>query len=155
MLRQIRILSLLLILLSACSSSASDSGTGVPIPTEESSTSLVLASTTILADIAQNIAGDRLDIGSILPAGADPHSYQYTPQDVAKVSGIELLILFDDKNYEVFLESLLHSAGGDMEFVFATTGVNKRADAAMGGMDPHIWLDPKTLLSVWKTSVKG
>jgi ABC-type Zn uptake system ZnuABC Zn-binding protein ZnuA len=157
--RHIRILTLLLILLSACSSPASDSGTDVPASapsaapatlaptaTEESSVTSVLASTTLLADIAQAVAGDRLKIESILPAGSDPHSYQYTPKDVAKVAGIELLILFDNENYEVFLEPLLYSAGGDMEFVFASAGVSKRVDFAMGGMDPHVWLDPNNVI---------
>lgn len=106
----------------------------------------VLASTTLLANIAQNVAGDRVQIGSILPVGADPHSYQYTPQDVAKVADIELLILFDDENYEVFLEPLLYSANGHMEFIFATVGVSKRVDFEMGGMDPHVWLDPNNII---------
>jgi ABC-type Zn uptake system ZnuABC Zn-binding protein ZnuA len=106
----------------------------------------VLASTTLLADIAQNVAGDRLQIGSILPVGADPHSYQYTPQDVTKVADIELLILFDDENYELFLEPLLYAADGDMEFVFASVGVGKRVDFDMGGFDPHIWLDPNNVI---------
>ncbi len=106
----------------------------------------VLASTTLLADIAQKVAGDRIQIGSILPAGADPHSYQYTPQDVAKVADIDLLILFDHENYELFLEPLLYAADGQMEFVYASVGVSKRVDFAMGGMDPHIWLDPNNVI---------
>jgi ABC-type Zn uptake system ZnuABC Zn-binding protein ZnuA len=92
------------------------------------------------------VAGDRIQIGSILPVGADPHSYQYTPQDVANVADIELLILFDNKSYEVFLEPLLYAANGDMEFVFSSTGVSKRVDFEMGGFDPHIWLDPNNII---------
>ncbi len=106
----------------------------------------VLASTTLLADIAQHVAGDRIQIGSILPVGADPHSYQYTPQDVTKVADIELLILFDNESYEVFLEPLLYAADGHMEFVYSSTGVSKRADFELGGFDPHIWLDPNNII---------
>jgi ABC-type Zn uptake system ZnuABC Zn-binding protein ZnuA len=128
---------ILIFLLSACGQNASDSGTVDPV---------VVASTTLLADIAQHIAGDRVQVGSLLPVGADPHSYQYTPQDVTKVANIELLILFDDKNYELFLEPLLYAADGNMEFVFASVGVSKRVDFDIGGFDPHIWLDPNNVI---------
>ncbi|RIK31507.1 MAG: zinc ABC transporter substrate-binding protein [Anaerolineae bacterium] len=118
-----------------------------PQPTQSESAPQfeVMASTTLLADIAQNVAGERVHIGSVLPVGADPHSYQYTPQDVAKVADVELLILFDDK-YELFLEPMLQAANGHMEFVYASTGVNKRLDPALGGFDPHIWLDPNNVI---------
>jgi len=157
--RPVLVLTLLIVLLSACSPPASDSGievpaaaasaapaTAAPNSNEDVPAPRILASTTILADIAQNVAGDRMEIGSILPPGVDPHSYQYTPQDVAKVAGSELLILFDNKNYEVFLEPLLYSADGDMEFVYSSVGVSKRVDIAMGGMDPHVWLDPNNVI---------
>lgn len=156
--RLIVILSIFAVALTACGGQpASDtpvptlqapSETPVPLPQAptEISDPIILASTTLLADIAQNVAGDHVKIGSILPTGADPHSYQYTPQDVAKVADIELLILFDDENYELFLEPLLYSADGNMEFVFASVGVSKRIDFDMGGFDPHIWLDPNNII---------
>jgi len=39
----------------------------------------VLASTSFLADIAQNVAGTRLKVDSLLPLGVDPHAYQAAP----------------------------------------------------------------------------
>ena len=48
--------------------------------------SAILTSTTFLADIARNVAGDRLPVESLLPIGADPHSYQPTPQDAARIA---------------------------------------------------------------------
>ncbi|HMV30311.1 MAG TPA: zinc ABC transporter substrate-binding protein, partial [Anaerolineales bacterium] len=51
-------------------------------PQSGSDTLKVLASTTFLADIAQNIAGDRVQVESLLPVGADPHAYQAAPADV-------------------------------------------------------------------------
>lgn len=107
---------------------------------------VVFASTTVLADIVRNVAGDRLPVASILQAGVDPHSYQYTPQDVAKIASGQLLFLFDNESYETFLEPLLNSAAGDMEFVFVTLGVSKRVDFHLGGMDPHVWLDPNNVI---------
>ncbi len=144
--------SILLILLTACGrqpaspSLAAASPASTDSPPQPVSAFRVLASTTLLADIAQNVAGERVHIGSVLPVGADPHSYQYTPQDVTKVADAQLLILFDDKNYERFLEPLLYAANGNMEFVFASMGVSKAIDFDKGGFDPHIWLDPNNII---------
>lgn len=137
---------ILSLLISACGVTSASPSPEVDVQSQPAPALRVLASTTILADIAQNIAGDRLAIGSILPPGADPHSYQYTPKDVVVVAGSELLILFDNENYEIFLEPLLYSADGDIEFVHSTVGVSKRVDFAMGGMDPHVWLDPNNIV---------
>ena len=70
----------------------------------------ILASTTFLADIAQNIAGDRVEVKSLLPFGADTHAYQASPADVAKIAESNLLIL-NGLEYEHFIESLLENAG--------------------------------------------
>ena len=81
-------------------------------PSKSDSTLSVLASTTFLADIAQNVAGDRVTVESLLPVGADPHSYQAAPSDVAKISESKVLIL-NGVEYEHFIESLLENAGGE------------------------------------------
>jgi hypothetical protein len=38
----------------------------------------VLASTSFLADITRNVVGDRANVESLLPVGADPHAYEAT-----------------------------------------------------------------------------
>ena len=55
-------------------------------PQSADNTLNVLASTSFLADIAQNVAGDRVTVESLLPVGADPHSYQAAPTDVSKIA---------------------------------------------------------------------
>jgi ABC-type Zn uptake system ZnuABC Zn-binding protein ZnuA len=93
----------------------------------------VLASTTFLADITQNIAGDRVAVESLLPIGSDPHSYQAAPVDVAKIAESNLLIL---------------NAGGERLIVEATAGLSPRVDAGSEhGVDPHMWLDPNLVVT--------
>ena len=62
-------LAVLALLLQACQSNPS-STTAQPVR--------VLAVETFLADIAQNVAGDRLKIDSLLPIGVDPHAFEPT-----------------------------------------------------------------------------
>jgi ABC-type Zn uptake system ZnuABC Zn-binding protein ZnuA len=107
---------------------------------------VVLASTSILADIAQNVAGDRVQVVSLLPIGADPHSYQPSPQDVAKIADAGLIIL-NGAEYERFLAPLLENAEGGKTIIEASTGLNLRREAeGEHGVDPHLWLDPNNVI---------
>jgi ABC-type Zn uptake system ZnuABC Zn-binding protein ZnuA len=99
----------------------------------------VLASTSFLADIAQNIAGDRLKVNSLLPFGADPHAYQAAPADIMKIAESHLLIL-NGIEYEHFIEPLLENAGGERLIVEASKGLEHEAG------DPHMWLDPNLVM---------
>jgi ABC-type Zn uptake system ZnuABC Zn-binding protein ZnuA len=128
---------LLLFLISACGQTASPSDAPDPA---------ILTSTTFLADIARKIAGDRVSVGSLLPIGADPHSYQPTPRDVARVADSKLLII-NGADYEHFIESLLGNAGGEGEVIEASAGIRPREDAeGEHGIDPHMWLDPNNVI---------
>lgn len=131
---------LLLIILSACG--------GAPQNAEGSD---VLASTTFLADITQNIAGDRLVVQSLLPVGADPHSYQSTPRDLVKINHSKLLVI-NGLEYEHFLEPLLENAGGERAVITASVGLQPRImeDEENAGQvvdDPHMWLDPSRVIT--------
>jgi ABC-type Zn uptake system ZnuABC Zn-binding protein ZnuA len=105
----------------------------------------ILTTSTILADITRNIAGERLAVEAFLPIGADPHSYQPTPQDTAKISEAGLLIL-NGADYEQFLEPLLENADGESQLIEASTGLDLRSDPDHG-VDPHLWLDPNNVVA--------
>jgi len=142
--RLIAFLWILILLTTACGSNpASPSGTADPV---------ILVSTTFLADITRNVAGDLQPVSSLLPFGADPHSYQPIPQDVAKIEHSKLLIT-NGANYEHFLGPLLENAGGQREVVEASAGINPRKDAQ--GMPIRIYGSIQTMSSpTLKTSVK-
>ncbi len=105
----------------------------------------VLASTSFLADIAQNVAGDRVVVESLLPLGADPLAYQAAPSDVSKIAESDVLIL-NGLEYEHFIEPLLENAGGEHLIITATDGLianeieSEETPGEMVG-DPHMWLD--------------
>ena len=125
--------------LSACGgqSAPQTSGTGAPD---------LLTTTTILGDITRNIAGDQLVVESLLPIGSDPHSYQPTPQDIARLSDSKVLII-NGAEYEHFLEPLLENGDGERFLIEASAGLYLRTDTeSEHGVDPHLWLDPNNVI---------
>lgn len=82
----------------------------------------VIASFSILADVARNVAGDAADVTSLIPAGADPHAYSPTPSDLAAVSDADL-ILINGAQFEQGLLKTIESVLGDKQPVVASTCV--------------------------------
>lgn len=128
---------------SACASPAQ-----TPIPAAAARSALrVVAVESFLADIAQNVAGERVHVDALMPLGTDPHSFEPTPQDVKKVADSDLLIV-NGAGLEGFLDKLLSNAGSRAIVLEASKGLASRAlkpgephDAGNPG-DPHFWVDP-------------
>ena len=130
----------LALLLAACGAPAS--------PVAAPGAPKVLAVETFLADIAQNVAGDRLRVAALIPIGVDPHSFEPTPADIRVVAESQVIIA-NGAGFESFLAKLLQNAGGQQMMIEASSGLTSRQpgpgellDADHGGADPHFWLDP-------------
>ena len=52
----------------------------------------VLTTFTVLADMAANVAGDRVEVDSITKPGAEIHGYEPTPSDIAKAADADLIL---------------------------------------------------------------
>ncbi|HEY5672183.1 MAG TPA: zinc ABC transporter substrate-binding protein [Malonomonas sp.] len=105
---------------------------------------LVVASTTQIADLARQISGDRLDVRSILAPGADPHTYQPTPDDVQIVLQADLCLEnglhLEGKSW---MATLARDAGKPL--VTTTIGIKPLEIGANGETvpDPHAWFTPR------------
>lgn len=137
----------LLAIVSACAAPGESAGSGPS----------ALAAETFLANIAQNVAGDRMTIAALIPLGVDPHSFEPTPQDVRRVADSKLLIV-NGAGFETFLQPLLQNAGGTRTVIEASSGLTPREpqpgehpadeiDAAHAEGDPHFWLDPTKVVT--------
>ncbi len=52
----------------------------------------VITTFTVIADMAQNVAGDAADVSSITKPGAEIHEYQPTPGDIKRAQGAKLIL---------------------------------------------------------------
>ena len=103
----------------------------------------VLATESFLGDIAQNVAGSRIKVETLLPVTVDPHEYQPKPQDVTRLAQAQVLIV-NGLGYETWLQKTLDSLGGQRQVVVATAGLVPDPDPS--GVhpegDPHMWMNP-------------
>ncbi len=83
----------------------------------------VMTSTSILADIAANVAGDAADVVSLIPLAADPHTYTPAPQDLVRLAQADLILIVG-ANLEESLIEAIRGAAPDLPLVTASACVD-------------------------------
>jgi len=107
----------------------------------------VLTTFSVLADIAQNVAGDKLKVESITRIGAEIHGYEPTPSDLVKAQDADL-ILYNGMNLERWYEKFLGKVK-DVPSVLLTERIEPIPIAEGAYSDkpnPHAWMSPKNAL---------
>ena len=108
---------------------------------------LILTTFTVLADMAQNVAGDRAVVESIVKVGAEVHGYEPTPSDFRRGQGADL-ILDNGLNLERWAERF-YGNFPKVARVTMTTGIqpiNIAGEAYQGKPNPHAWMSPRNAL---------
>ncbi|MEQ8824223.1 MAG: metal ABC transporter substrate-binding protein [Filomicrobium sp.] len=126
----------------------------------------VVATFSILADMARNVGGERVEVVSLVRAGSDAHVFNPTPSDAVKVGRADVVIE-NGLGFEGWLARLVKASGYNGERVVASEGVKPLSFAdgshsrghghhkghghgkshkhdsghAHGEYDPHVWQD--------------
>jgi manganese transport system substrate-binding protein len=128
------------LLLAACGGGAE--GNGGAAGNGSDSKPVVLTTFTVLADVARNVAGDKLTVESITKAGAEIHGYEPTPGDIRKASKADL-ILDNGLNLEAWFGQFVE--GLDVPHAVVSDGVQVMSiseDSYQGKPNPHAWMSP-------------
>ena len=105
----------------------------------------VVVTNSILADMTKNIAGDQINLHSIVPIGQDPHEYEPLPEDIAKASDADL-IFYNGINLEnAWFSKMVKNAQKveNQDYFAASDGVEViylEGQSEKGKEDPHAWL---------------
>ncbi len=103
---------------------------------------VIVATTTIVADIAANVAGGRMRVVSIMKPGEDPHIYDPRPGDARLLAGADV-VLTNGLHLEGTLHDIVHNNLKDGA-VFRELAEDDRIKVIeskqyQGAPDPHCW----------------
>lgn len=107
----------------------------------------VITTFTVIADMAQNVAGDAADVSSITKPGAEIHDYQPTPGDIKRAQGAQL-ILSNGLNLERWFARFYQHLKGVPEVV-VSEGIQPMGISAgpySGKPNPHAWMSADNAL---------
>ncbi|HUM37773.1 MAG TPA: metal ABC transporter substrate-binding protein, partial [Anaerolineae bacterium] len=124
----------------------------------------VVATTSLVADVVKQVGGERLELYTLVPLGADPHAFVPAPQDAAAVANAQVIFI-NGAGLETFMGPLLESAGAETPVVSVSYGIpllqgadDDIAEGTEGAHsheegDPHTWFSPRNV-KVWVQNIE-
>jgi zinc/manganese transport system substrate-binding protein len=118
---------------------------------EASTRPLVVATTNILGDVTARLVGDDVEVLTLMPPDADPHSFEISAQTAARMREAELIV-GNGLGLEEGLAAHVDAAAADGVPVFLAGDHLDVLDHAEGDSagtpDPHFWTDPARMIDV-------
>ncbi|WP_293785778.1 metal ABC transporter solute-binding protein, Zn/Mn family, partial [uncultured Aeromicrobium sp.] len=111
-----------------------------PSPADTDDRPHVVATFTVLADMARQIGGEAVRVESLIPPGAEVHGYEPTPGDLRRADAADLLIdngLGLEAWFSQFTQRL------DVPRVVASRKVTPIPIVGSDHANPHAWMSPR------------
>jgi ABC-type Zn uptake system ZnuABC Zn-binding protein ZnuA len=141
--------------LTACGDSAADDGE-----------TQVVATTTVVADLARNVAGDRAEVAGLLAPNSDPHDYEPRPSDAEAVAEADV-VLKSGGDLDLWADEVVDATGESptvIDLIDSVTTIEgghehgEEGDGHEGAehegeehegeeVDPHWWQDPSNAIA--------
>lgn len=128
--------------LTACSAFFFSCLSLLPLPAEAKPLHVV-ASFSILGDLAKEVGGTAVEVRSLVGPNGDAHTYQPTPRDAKAIAEADVIFI-NGLHLEGWMTRLITAAKADSRVVVASQGVKPRTmeDEEEGKIiDPHAWQD--------------
>ena len=110
---------------------------------------------TVIADIAQNVAGDAAIVESITKPNAEIHNYQPTPGDIRRAQDANL-VLWNGLNLELWFERFFQNLR-NVPSVVVSDGVEPMGISEgpyTGKPNPHAWMSP-TAVAIYVDNIRN
>lgn len=100
----------------------------------------VVASFTVLADMAKQVGGEHVTVKSLVGPDGDPHSFEPSPQDSVALSKADVVIV-SGLGMEGWMDRLVSASGYKGKVIVASEGISTRKmiDDGKQITDPHAW----------------
>lgn len=99
-----------------------------------------------LAEVAERVGGDRVEVENVTPAGAEPHDLELSPDQVADLDDAEVILVLG-RGFQPAVEEVADGSDGVVVEVLDQLGVE--------GEDPHVWLDPVLMRGIVDATAAG
>lgn len=134
--RALAIAALAALLVGACSSSAASSGAAAGGKLQ------VVATTTVFADLAAQVGGDKVEAVSLVPKGGDVHTFDPKPSDVRRLAAAAV-VLRNGLGLDDWLSKLVADAGSKATVVALGENLEgvQYIEGESGQPNPHVWMN--------------
>lgn len=99
----------------------------------------VVATFSILGDMAERVGGEHIELTVLVKADADAHEFQPGPSDARAVAGAGIFLV-NGRGFDNWSTRLSRASGGKARLVKASAAVKARPN------DPHAWQDVSNAL---------
>lgn len=116
---------------------------------------VIVATTTLAADLVRQVGGDHVEVLSLMPPNVDPHQYKASSGDVRKLQRADLIV-YHGLHLEGRMADLLSDLQKRLRVVELAAKIPedqllRTLDSSEGVFDPHIWFDVR----LWARTIDG
>jgi len=98
----------------------------------------VVASFSIVADLAKQVGGDLVDVSALVGANTDMHTFQPSPNDSKRLAGAQLVVI-NGLGLEGWADRFVKASGYGGARLVASKGIKPLPGGDHGRYDPHAW----------------
>ncbi len=135
-------------------------------PSQDADLPQIVVTYSILGSLVSEVVGSSAQVTVLMPNGADPHQWQPSAKDIETLNNADLVVT-NGLGLEGGLADVIEQAMKEKVSVFVATdhikvrlvgegeGADESdADQRVGAEDPHLWMDPLTLIDVVEALVE-
>jgi manganese/iron transport system substrate-binding protein len=101
----------------------------------------VVTSIELFADLIRQVGGERAQVTALVPADADPHTYEPVPSKVVDVSKADLVLINGLGLEETLLSLIKNNVRSGVPVIEMSAGLPVLGAGDQGTGNPHLWLD--------------
>jgi manganese/zinc/iron transport system substrate-binding protein len=151
--RVVSILLVVLLLVSGCGK-PQGGGAAAPAPPDLAKRKIrVVATIGMIAEMAAQVGGDRVEVKGLMGPGVDPHLYKASEGDVIRMASVDI-VFYNGLHLEGKMSDIFERMQSRIRTVAVTDGIARerllRPSEFKGAYDPHVWFD----VALWMEAVK-
>ena len=120
--------------------------------TSSSATPSIVVTYSALGDVVQQLVGNVAKVSVVIPNGQDQHDFSPSAKDIEELNNASFVVANGLNLEEGLADALAQTAKSGVPVFHISDHVTLRSlrsedtGHGHGGKDPHIWLDPETLV---------